>query len=137
VRYLGAGERNPEQRHGRNADLGQAHDALGTLHHRSRRLGPCGPWQELGQRGQVAGEFRIWAVVHALHQRDPVAASAARSKAVPELFRRLDAEGLWVISVVSGTGADQALAALFQGSNRPPGGQHPLDGDEALEVGEG
>ena len=25
---------NPEQRHGRNADLGQAHDAPGTLHQR-------------------------------------------------------------------------------------------------------
>jgi hypothetical protein len=31
---LGGGEMNPEQRHGRNADLGQAHDAPGALHHR-------------------------------------------------------------------------------------------------------
>jgi hypothetical protein len=36
-----------------------------------------------------------------------------------------------------GLRTDQALAVLFQGSHHPPGGQHPLDGDEALEVGKG
>jgi len=32
--YPGGGEMDPEQGDGRNADLGQAHDAPGTLHHR-------------------------------------------------------------------------------------------------------
>jgi hypothetical protein len=36
--YLGAGEMNPEQGHSRNADLGQAHDAPGTLHQRESLL---------------------------------------------------------------------------------------------------
>jgi hypothetical protein len=77
------------------------------------------------------------AVVHAPHQLDHIAATATTGKAVPEIFCAIDDEGLWVISVVYGTGADQALAVLFQGSHHPPGGQHPLDGDEALEVGKG
>jgi hypothetical protein len=76
-------------------------------------------------------------VVHALHQRYHVAATAATGKAVPEIFCEIDDEGLWVIAVVYGTGADEALAALFQGSEHPPGGQHPLNGDAALEVGKG
>ena len=76
-------------------------------------------------------------MIHALHQLDHVAATAAPGKAVPEIFRQIDDEGLWVISVVYGTGADEALAALFQRKRSPPGAQHPLDGDEALEVGEG
>ena len=42
-----------------------------------------------------------------------------------------------VIAVVDGTRADQALAALSQGSEHPPGAQHLLDGDETLEVGKG
>jgi hypothetical protein len=74
-------------------------------------------------------------VVHALHQRDHVAAPATPGKAVPEIFGAVDDEGLGVIAVVDGTGADQALAARFERSDHPPGGQHLLDGDEALEVG--
>jgi hypothetical protein len=76
-------------------------------------------------------------MVHALHQRDHVAATAATGKAVPEILCQIDDEGLWVIAVVDGTWADQALAVRFQGSDHPAGGEHLLDGDEALEVGEG
>jgi hypothetical protein len=76
-------------------------------------------------------------VVHAPHQLDDVAATEATGKAVPKIFCPIDDEGLWVIAVVYGTRADQALAARCQGSDHPPGAQHPLDGDEALEVGKG
>jgi hypothetical protein len=76
-------------------------------------------------------------VVHAPHQLDHVAATAAPGKAVPKIFLAIDDEGLWVIAVVDGTGADQALAAWCQGSDHPAGGQHLLDGDQTLEVGKG
>ncbi|MEA2080681.1 MAG: hypothetical protein U9P00_12635 [Pseudomonadota bacterium] len=38
---------------------------------------------------------------------------------------------------VYGAGSDEALAALFQGTDHPPGGHYRLDGDETLEVGKG
>ena len=68
-----------------------------------------GRWRDLGQGGQAAGDCRI----------------------------PIDDEGLWVISVVYGTEADEAPAALFQRQRSPPWGRHPLDEGEALEVGKG
>ena len=76
-------------------------------------------------------------MVHAPPQLDHVAATAATGKAVPKILCQIDDEGLWVIAVVDGTRADQALPARGQGSDQPPGAQHLLDADEALEVGEG
>ncbi len=74
-------------------------------------------------------------MVHALHQLYYIAATTAAGKAMPEIFWAINDESLWIISVMNGTGADQALTTLFQRSDQAPGGQHPLDGDEALEVG--
>jgi hypothetical protein len=76
-------------------------------------------------------------MVHAPHQLDHVAATAATGKAVPKILCHIDDEGLRVIAVVDGTRADQALPALCQRSDHPAGAQHLLDADEALEVGEG
>jgi hypothetical protein len=76
-------------------------------------------------------------VIHAPHQLDHVAATAATGKAVPKILCPIDDEGLWVIAVVDGTRADQALAALSEGSEHPPGAEHLLDGDETLKVGKG
>ena len=93
---------SPEQCYGRNADLSRAHDAPGTLHHRQplmqgrTRLDPCGCWRDLGQGGQVAGDFRVLAVVHAPYPLDPIAATATTGKAVPEIFYEIGDEGLRV-----------------------------------------
>ena len=76
----------------------------------------------------------LWSCFRA-DQRDHVAATATTGEAVPEIFGAVDDEGLGVIAVVDGTGADEALAARFQGRDHPAGAQHLLDGDEALEVG--
>jgi hypothetical protein len=45
-------------------------------------------------------------VVHAPHQLDHVAATAATGKAEPKILCQIDDEGLWVIAAVDGTRAD-------------------------------
>jgi hypothetical protein len=76
-------------------------------------------------------------VVHAPHQLDHIAATAAAGKAIPKILGQIDDEGLGVIAVVHGTRADEALAVPFQGSDYSSGAQHLLDADQALEVGKG
>jgi len=78
------------------------------------------------------------AVVHAPHQLDHIAATATTGKAVPEIFSAIDDEGLWVICVVYGTqGRSGAGRAVSGNPHQPPGAQHPLDAEEALEMGKG
>ena len=78
---------------------------------------------QLKVRYRVDGPLRVVVNCHCSQCRRTsghhVAATAATGKAVPEILCQIDDEGLWVISVVYGTGADEALTALFQGSDPP------------------
>ncbi len=86
--------------------MSRTHDAPGTLHHRQplmqgrTRLDPCGCWRDLGQGGQVEGDFRVLAVVHAPYQLEHIAATATTGKAVPEIFCEIGDEGLRVSCAV-------------------------------------
>ena len=87
---------------------------------------------------QALGDARI-DTHRALRQGAPeVVFGEGKSAALLQrIFQRLLDAGHAVLATRVGAEKASELAARFQRRDHPPGAQHLLDGDEALEVGKG
>lgn len=91
-------------------------------------------WDATSQSAEIVCCLAIGYFLQASHQIDDITAGVASGEAVPEIFRHANHEGMGVVAVMDGTGADEPIALFGECFGKAPVRQHGGNGNGLFQV---